>query len=136
MIDPTRPPSEDTVDGQAPKTTTLLVVDDDASVRRACRRMLWLAGYEVLEASDTEEALQLLAEGHGVHVVVSDVRMPHDGYRLGKEVAGRTPPVAIVFITGSDTQFPEIAAIGPLLTKPFTGEQLLESIQQVRARIP
>ncbi|MGH7673249.1 MAG: response regulator, partial [Gemmatimonadales bacterium] len=53
----------------------IIVIDDQEAVRRAVRRALGPAGHHVLEASDGEMGLQLLAD-HGADLVITDIFMP------------------------------------------------------------
>jgi CheY-like chemotaxis protein len=116
------------------KRITVMVVDDEPAVRRLSRRMLERAGYDVHEAADPRAALAMLAELGRVDVVVSDLQMPMDGEALATQLASQSPRIPIVFISASGLLHAEVAAFGPLLTKPFTGAQLTETVRQVLAR--
>jgi DNA-binding NtrC family response regulator len=78
---------------------TILVVDDEESVRRALHQVLHREGYTVLVAEDGEKALDLL-EKQKVHVLVSDQNMPGlSGIDLLKLVGVRHPRVVRIMIT-------------------------------------
>ena len=65
---------------------TILIVDDSASLRQVVRMTLAGAGYEVLEAANGQEALDVL-DGRKVHLIVSDVNMPlMDGIALLRNI--------------------------------------------------
>jgi CheY-like chemotaxis protein len=106
----------------------VLVVDDEAMVRRFLRRILGEADYEILEAGDGLQALAL-AETHGpVDVVVSDIRMPNmDGRALAAYLAGLHPPIPVLLISA----YEEPAALGPVLAKPFRPDELLDRVRQI-----
>jgi len=110
---------------------TVLVVDDEPAVRRVSRRMLERAGYGVLEAADVREALAVLADSVRVDVVVSDLQMPMDGEALGSRLASQSPRIPILFMSASRGAHPNIAALGPLLAKPFSEAALIETVRYV-----
>ena len=81
---------------------TVLVVEDEADVRRMAVRSLSEAGYTVLEATGGEEALQIIMEaGDRLRVVVTDVAMPEmNGRELGDRIAAIRPRLPLVFMSG------------------------------------
>jgi len=79
---------------------TILVVDDEAQVRRALSRVLQAAGYQVLVAESGEEALQVLQQ-KPVQLLISDNTMPGmQGIDLLKQVRERYPHVVRIMLTG------------------------------------
>jgi two-component system, cell cycle sensor histidine kinase and response regulator CckA len=81
--------------------------------------MLRSEGYVVLVAG-TDEALQVLADGVHLDLIVSDVRMPHkDGFSLAVEFRATHPRIPFVFITGYMLSPERDAALGRVLWKPF-----------------
>lgn len=83
--------------------TNILVVEDNAGLRRLIGIHLRRAGYEVSEAADGQAALDLL-EHSRVHLIITDVMMPRlDGYGLSSELreAGDTTPVLMVTVKDS-----------------------------------
>jgi CheY-like chemotaxis protein len=110
----------------------VLVVDDVESVRRLIRRVLEHAGHRVLEASDGAGALACLAANPAVELVLTDLRMPNmDGWELATRLAGRSPRVPVLFMSGFDEHLASDTVAGPVLPKPFTAERLEDLIQQV-----
>lgn len=82
----------------------VLVVDDDAAVRGALRKLLERAGHTVAEAESGTAALGMLAAEPRVVAVVSDIVMPGiDGVTFYDHVAARWPQLSqrVVFLTGS-----------------------------------
>ena len=78
----------------------LLVVDDDDGVRRVVAAILEDEGYEVLTASDADEALSVLTD-HAVALVVSDVKMPsRDGLWLLRQIRPMYVDTAVILLTG------------------------------------
>ncbi len=121
---------------------TVLLAEDEASVRRMLARTLRDAGYVVIEAQDGAEALRLGRQQlDGVDAVVTDVEMPHlSGIDLARRLARDRPDLPVLFISGST---PEELGIGDsdsptgqlhFLAKPFSEQRLLERLQEVLQR--
>jgi DNA-binding NtrC family response regulator len=111
----------------------ILVVDDEPSIRRLAKRALLEEGFDVREARDGAEALEIVDAG-GVSVLVSDVVMPRlDGVRLMERLARSHPQLPVVLMSGYASL--ELAAMGiaapcALLSKPFTPERLVEEVRR------
>lgn len=122
----------------ATRPKVVLVVDDDASVLFASRRILARYGYTVLEAPGGEEALQVAREhAPRIDVVLTDMRMPGmDGPTLAGRLAVLLPGVRIVYMSGYTDGLPEQELKAPgraYLAKPFTVEQLTDTLKRVLA---
>lgn len=117
----------DPVPGPRSPSVTVLVVDDDDHVRRATARLVRELGFGVVEADDGTRALELLASGTAIDVVVTDVRMPGmTGPQLSAMIEQRHPGLPVVFVTGFAD---ELLAARPdarprLLTKPYDADAL------------
>lgn len=87
----------------APRSgATVLVVDDDASVRLALRTIIESDGHTVVEASFGEEALRACAGGP-LALVVTDVRMPDiDGLGLLRTLRQEHPALPVIVVTGAE----------------------------------
>jgi CheY-like chemotaxis protein len=108
----------------------VLVVDDTEALRHLTARALEKHGYAVLEAGSGAEALTLL-DGNDVDLVLTDVVMPRmSGLELHHAItAGKDAPT-VVFMSGySDTVLPEGEAVGPVLRKPFSEQELLDHVR-------
>ncbi|HEY2953955.1 MAG TPA: response regulator [Candidatus Eisenbacteria bacterium] len=121
----------------APGIETLLLVEDEAQVRRVVSEMLRLNGYTVLEASGPDEGLSR-ARDHTARLdlIVSDVVMPGmNGRELASKVARLHPEAKILFISGySDNAIVQRGVLGvgaAFLQKPFTVEVLLRKIREL-----
>lgn len=116
------------------KTRTLIfVVDDDPSVRKALKRLLSSAGYEVATFGSAEELLTC-GRGELPGALVIDVRMPgRSGLELQREVAATGSRTPVIFITAyQDDQartLAQQAGAVAYLEKPVDGEVLLETIR-------
>jgi two-component system chemotaxis response regulator CheY len=114
-----------------------LAVDDSASVRQVERFVLSGAGYDVMEAKDGQEALNLLKTGPA-HLILTDLNMPNlDGIGLIQAVRKhptlRTTPIIMVTTESADGKKAEGKAAGATgwIVKPFTPEQLLAVVKKV-----
>ena len=112
-----------------------LLVDDDAEVRRVIRRSLLELGYAVLEADGGAEALTLLRHTPGIALVLSDVAMPGavDGVAVAQAARAASEPPVVVLMSGNAPDDIARPAGVPLLTKPFTAEQLARAIEEGRS---
>ncbi len=113
----------------------LLIVDDDSEVRKALARTMKRAGYGVIEAADSGEALELLAE-RPVELLLTDLRLPTlDGIELVRRARERDPLLAVIVLTGYGSVESAVEAMRAgahdYLTKPVNPEELL--IQTTRA---
>ncbi|AMW05394.1 hybrid sensor histidine kinase/response regulator [Gemmatimonas phototrophica] len=113
----------------------LLLVDDEAAVRTTTRRLLERNGWQVLEASNGEEALGLFAQHRDLlSLVLTDVRMPVvDGVELARRVRDEIPDFPVVFFSGYDElEQHDVAEVSnvPLLAKPFSSADLLNVLRQ------
>ena len=129
-----------TVTRRAVGTETILVVEDDAAVRRSTTRLIGAQGYRVLEASDGAAALALLdRHGAGVDLVLSDVVMPRmDGRALALALADRHPGVKVLLMSGYARPDPGAPALPPIpiLPKPFTVATLDRALRDALAKAP
>ncbi|PYK79987.1 MAG: hypothetical protein DME38_04525 [Verrucomicrobia bacterium] len=112
-------------------TETILVVEDDISVRHVAVRTLRMLGYNVLEAFRADEAKRLI-QCNIVNLVVSDVVLPDmSGCDFADWTRNNSPSTQILLTSG---YLPEItldtpASDLPFLSKPFDPEQLAESVR-------
>jgi CheY-like chemotaxis protein len=114
---------------------TVLVVDDEASIRRVVRRALERDGAEVLEAEGGETALALLQRGADpVDLVITDLAMPGIGGLAVAEVLSVFRPELAVLAMSGNPRMPSPDRRLPLLLKPFTLPELLVAIRLVQSR--
>jgi two-component system, OmpR family, response regulator len=108
---------------------TILVVDDDASLRLLCRVNLELDGYRVVEARSVAEAEEILAAG-GVDLVLLDVHIGlDDGIALMRSLRRRKHTASVVLFTGSAQLDAETRAEADgVVPKPFRLEELLDVV--------
>jgi two-component system, cell cycle sensor histidine kinase and response regulator CckA len=118
--------------------TRILVVDDEQTLVALVRTMLWRAGYEVLEASDGEEALKLAAQpGAPIQLLLTDVVMPGmNGYELAEALTSTHPGLKVLFMSGYTDKalFDSTGrSLGdaPILRKPFTQFKLTNKVAEL-----
>ncbi|REE18339.1 response regulator receiver domain-containing protein [Paraburkholderia sp. BL27I4N3] len=114
----------------------IVVVEDDAGMRRALQRLLRVSGFDTLEF-ESAEAFLGASIGQGPYCLVLDVQLPGlSGPRLYEQLGHRRPPA--VFITSHDSQATRAAiekARGEeLLIKPFVTQDLLNAISRAMQR--
>lgn len=115
---------------------TVLVVDDEEAVRRLACRMLTWTGYQALEARHGREALATIEEHHGeIHLVLTDIKMPGmTGRELGRKVEERWPGKPILYMSGFASEVFQGGLLepgAPFLAKPFTQEDLAAKVKAV-----
>jgi DNA-binding response OmpR family regulator len=105
---------------------TVLVVDDDASIRLLCRLNLELDGWHVLEAATLPSAREQL-DAEDVGVVVLDVHVGSgNGIEFLQELRRERPTLKVAMLTGSEN----VGDVGSdaVIPKPFTIEQLTSTV--------
>lgn len=113
--------------------TKVLVVDDDASVRRVLSQMLALLGYEILTAADGLDAIDIFsASGDQIDLVITDLKMPiMNGYELIQRIRKLNPAKRIVCMSSYSGQ-----ALPPgvlFLAKPFTVAAVQDCVDRALA---
>jgi two-component system cell cycle sensor histidine kinase/response regulator CckA len=121
--------------GRSGAGVSVLVVDDETAVRRFAVRVLQREGYEVTEATDGVEALEIIRANSGwFSVVVSDIVMPRlNGVELLQALAESHPGLPVILISGYATSaLAELGIAAPcgILPKPFPAERLLAEVQR------
>ena len=121
-------------DGAVPRGAgeTVLVVEDDASVRAVTERMLKSLGYLVWVADGPGAALEAITSGAPVDLLVTDVRMPGmQGDVLAHWVRAERPAVRVLFVTGMLADLEEGKALdAAVLEKPFTEPALARAVRE------
>lgn len=118
-------------------TETLLLVEDEGSLRRAAVEFLSIRGYTVLEAKNSLDALSITkAHESPIHLAVTDVVMPQmSGGELARELEKLRPETKLLFVSGYpgetvvDHKVVELAS--NFLQKPFTLNQLAKKVRTV-----
>ncbi|MGA7931116.1 MAG: ATP-binding protein, partial [Candidatus Sulfotelmatobacter sp.] len=120
-----------------PRRQTVLVVEDDNALRRLMMKVLDGAGFQVVEAKDGEQAVEICKSwAEPIDVVVSDLAMPKlTGLQLKEIVAGLRPTVKFLLISGYAEDVIEdptiLRADTNFLEKPFLPDELLLKVREV-----
>jgi signal transduction histidine kinase len=127
--------------GPVPGCETLLVVEDDASVRQLTAVTLRHLGYTVLEASDGLEALALLQSRSQLRIdlLLTDLVMPNlNGVELMERLAALRPEIKCLIVSGYTEdvllQHGLQDCATPILQKPFTNQQLSQFVREALDR--
>jgi CheY-like chemotaxis protein len=116
---------------------TILIVEDEAAVRRMAARALAAQGYAILEAENGAEALEVLARGGGpIDLVLTDVVMPLvNGRELGERLSVERPGLRVLFMSGyTDDDIVRRGLLrpgSPFLQKPFMPGDLSRKVREV-----
>jgi DNA-binding NtrC family response regulator len=111
----------------------ILVADDEPNLRRVLAAILSREGYEVTQAADGAEALELLSDG--VDVVITDLKMPRvDGMEVLRTVSTEHPAVPVIMITAFGSIDNAVAAVKAgafdFIEKPFEQEQIRQIVEK------
>ena len=123
-------PMPETVEVSPSGSETVLLVEDEPTVRASIRSALELKGYRVLEAANAQEAIRLCEHyGESIHLLLTDVVMPGmNGHELSQYLTSLYPAMRTLLISGGDTTAgaPAAARNGQVafLPKPFTIDEL------------
>jgi DNA-binding NtrC family response regulator len=114
---------------------TVLLVEDDASVRWLARLALELLGHEVLEAADGEEAVRVAQEHPGtIHLLVTDLGLPGlTGETLAATLQPRRPGMKVLFASGYGVERVHPGEEPAFLAKPYTPATLAAKVEEVLA---
>ena len=116
----------------------ILVVDDEAAMRKYLSANLKARGYDVLTAEDGTEALKFIAE-RTFDLLILDIMMPPpDGFEVCRRMREAAPGMPILMLAGRDRVLDEVRALDlgadDYLTKPFGVEELLARVRAALRR--
>lgn len=109
----------------------ILLVEDDVLVRFTTADILREAGFNVLEAVDSSEALALLTTGHPLDLVITDVRMPGhmDGLQLASVIKNTRANLPVALLSSHLDDVEHQADI--FIAKPYDAGQLVEVVKRL-----
>lgn len=117
----------------------VLVVDDESRMRKLVRDFLVKNGYQVLEAADGVEALDVFYENQDIALVLLDIMMPRiDGYSVCKEIRSYSD-VPIIMLTAKSDEMDELRGfelgVDEYITKPFSPKILVARVEAILRRV-
>lgn len=122
---------------QAADSQTILVVEDEPLIRMCAVAILQDAGYRVLEAQNSAEALDVLSQHSEVSIMVTDVHMPGhmDGLALVTWVQLNNPSIRAIVVSGNATaaQAGKAGAFG-FVAKPYMPDTILKAVHDTVLR--
>ncbi len=133
---PPQPELPPTPDPASSPRGTVLVVDDDETVRTVTRRILERSGFTVLLAAHGVEALQVYRTTPGIALVILDMTMPHmDGEECFRELRHLDPTVRVLLTSGYNEQDATDRFVGKglagFIQKPYRPADLLSKVEEV-----
>lgn len=120
------------------KNCKILVIDDESRMRKLVRDFLTKKEYEVLEASNGEEAMEIFYEDKDIDLLILDVLMPKmDGWEVCREVR-KTSRVPIIMLTAKADERDELLGfelgVDEYVTKPFSPKILVARVEAILRR--
>ena len=112
----------------------VLIVEDDLLIRLNAAEIIEAAGFDVVEASNADEAIAILEVRPEIAVLFTDIQMPGsmDGLKLAAAVKGRWPPIKIVATSGLvNVQPDDLPEGGRFLPKPYNPNQLTATLREL-----
>ena len=112
----------------------VLIVEDESLLRMDAAEMIGAAGFEVIEAANADQAIEVLEARRDITVVFTDIQMPGsmDGLKLARAVRGRWPPIKIIATSGrlhvDEVDLPEG---GRFLPKPYSHAQVTRVLREL-----
>ncbi|MDD7638438.1 MAG: response regulator transcription factor, partial [Clostridiales bacterium] len=116
----------------------ILVVDDESRMRKLVRDFLVREGYEVLEAGDGEEALDIFYREKDIALLILDVMMPRrNGFEVCREIR-TTSKVPIIMLTAKGEESDELSGfelgVDEYISKPFSPKILVARVGAILRR--
>ena len=118
-------------------TETVLLAEDDQGVRRIAREFLKMKGYQVLEAGNATEALQIARDCPGpIHLLLTDIVMPGlKGEELVERVMSIRPDLKVLYMSAyTEDAIVNLGILAPgtnFIEKPFGPEDLARKVRKV-----
>ena len=116
------------------KRPVVLIVEDELLLRMDAVDMIAAAGFEVVEAGDADQAIEILEARRDITVIFTDIQMPGsmDGLKLARAVRGRWPPIKIVATSGHvSVQETDLPDGGRFLPKPYSPHQITGVLREL-----
>jgi two-component system, response regulator PdtaR len=111
----------------------VLVVEDEPLVLADAVAIIEDAGYEVIEAENADDAIDILKSRSDIRVVFTDIEMPGsmDGLKLARVVREKWPPVELIVTSGRRLlDAADLPTRGTFIGKPYTAKQVVDAVKK------
>jgi len=121
---------------------TILIIDDDKTVRTTLKQVLASLGYKVLSESDGAQAVEKFQQYHDeISLLMTDIIMPNmNGYEAVEKIRGINNKIPVIYITGYDSDTSKeklhLDEITQLINKPFNVSDLSHTLNKMLSRRP
>ncbi len=114
----------------SPATKCVMVVDDDVLIRLVLSEALRDAGFQVIEAGCSADAMSYLRSGAAVDLIFSDIQMsgPYDGLLLAHQVRGIDPTIPVI-LTSSGGKPASLSDTEIFIHKPYRLDQIVALVR-------
>uniref|UniRef100_Q07S57 Response regulator receiver protein n=1 Tax=Rhodopseudomonas palustris (strain BisA53) TaxID=316055 RepID=Q07S57_RHOP5 len=122
--------------GLVTQRPVVLVVEDESFLRENAVEIIEAAGFVALQASNADEAIQILESRDDIRVMFTDIQMPGsmDGLKLAQAVRGRWPPIEIVATSGRVMLGEhDLPARGRFVAKPYSAAEITRTLSELTA---
>ena len=111
----------------------VLLVEDEVFIRIDTAEHLRARGFEVVEAGSADDAVDYVASGERIDVLVTDIRMPGslDGLALAARLRAEQPDLPIVVASGSVTMESAASRVGKFISKPYDPSSIAKLIAEM-----
>lgn len=119
-------------------TIQVLVVEDEAFIRMDVVDMLRAAGFDIQEAANADEAIQMLERHSNVRLIFTDIDMPGsmNGLKLVAAVRDRWPPIRIIATSGHfKIRAGDLPADARFIPKPYKLVQIIDAIHELTSTV-
>ena len=116
----------------------IMVVDDEMRIRKLVKDFLRKSNYDVVEAADGEQALDLFYSDKSIHLIICDIMMPKiNGYEVVKEIR-QTSDIPIIMLTAKGEESDELQGFDvgadEYISKPFSPKILVARVEAILRR--
>ena len=121
------------------KRPVVLVVEDDFLIRIGAVETIEAAGFDVVEAANADEAMEILEIRLDITVVFTDIQMPGsmDGLKLAAAVRGKWPPIKIIATSGIvNVRKVDLREGGRFLPKPYSSAEIVGTLHELTGAEP
>ena len=112
----------------------ILIVEDEFLIREDAAETIEKAGFGVIQAGNSDEAIAILEALSDIHVIFTDIQMPGsmDGLKLARFVRNRWPPIKILATSGFvKVGLDDLPSGGVFLAKPYRGAELVATLRKM-----